>query len=81
MVMADWAERVTEQGLLDSCEEPCTRPLDGNLWPTPTAAGGGPGLAIVLAYPGQAARTRAGCVLLMVTTGRRRMDCIAPRGV
>ena len=78
MVVEVGARRVTERGLLDSCETPCTRPLDGDLWPTPTTpAGAGPGIAITIIYPGQASRTRDGCVLPITMAGKLCMRCAA----
>lgn len=82
MVVEVGARRVTEQGLLDSCETACTRPLDGDLWPTPTTpAGAGPGTAFTIIYPGQASRTRDGCVLPITMAGKLCMRCAAQHTV
>lgn len=78
MMMAEREKKVTEQGLLNDCETPCTRTLDDKLWPTPTTpARDGPGTGKIIIYPGQASRTRNGCVLLKLMAGKLCMCCTA----
>lgn len=54
----------TREQLLANCETACTRPLDENLHPLPTAEDGAAHTVTKIIYPLEALRLRKGCELL-----------------